>query len=164
MAKSNVRDIESLESLRVALLKLGTDWDPIVQSIRTTVQRADEYFSQDRVGYWRGQIQIAERKLNEAKDQLFQKRSAARASDRPPATEAVQRVHQSEKRLRLCQDKHHQARAIALEMSRHCDNLLGPLADVREHCESVLPEAAEQLKQLIIHLRRYAERGDGKSG
>ena len=159
MPQSNVKDIESLETLRVALLKLGKEWEPLVESIRTTLHRADEYFTSDRVGYWRRQIQLAERELNEAKDALSQKRSAARASDRPAATEAAQRVQRAESRLRDCQDKHRQARTIAMAMSRHHDRLLGPLADVSEQCESGLPAAAEELKQLILHLQRYAERG-----
>ena len=161
MSESNVRDIESLESLRVGLLKLGTQWDTLIQSIRATVHRADEHFSQDRVGYWRRQIQVAQRELNEAKDSLSQKRSTVRASDRPAATEAAQRVHRAEARLRVCQDKHSQARTIALEMSRKCDQLLGPLADVSDHCETLLPAAAVELKSLIEHLRRYAEKGEG---
>ena len=163
MSSSNVRDIESLEALRVGLLKLGTQWDPVIQSIRMTIHRAEDYFTKDRIGYWRRQIQLAERELNEAKENLSQKRSAVRASDRPAATEAVQRVRQAEKRLRFCQDKLNQARSVAIEMSRSCDELLGPLADVAEHCESVLPSAAEELKGLIEHLRRYAEKGDGST-
>ena len=159
MSQSNVKDIESLEALRVALQKLGKEWEPVVQSIHTTLHRAEEYFGSDRVGYWRRQMTRAERELNEAKDALSQKRSAARASDRPAATEAAQRVGLAESRLRQCQDKHHQARAIALVMSRHRERLLGPLADVSDQCESRLPAAAEELKGLIEHLRRYAEHG-----
>ena len=161
MAESDVRDIESLEALRVGLLKLGSEWEPVIQSIRATVHRADEYFTNDRIGYWRKQVELAERELNEAKDNLAQKRSAVRASDRPAATEAAQRVHRAEARVRTCRHKHSQSRAIALEMSRRCDELLGPLADVSDHCESLLPVAAEELKGLIEHLRRYAEKGNG---
>ena len=161
MSESDVRNIESLESLRVSLLKLGNEWDSLIQMVRATIHRTDEYFAKDRIGYWRRQMMLAERELNEAKDSLSQKRSAARASDRPAATEAAQRVHRAEARVRTCQQKHGKAREIALDMSRRCDELLGPLADVSDLCESRLPVAAEQLKSLIEHLRRYAEKGHG---
>ena len=163
MAESDVRDIESLEALRMGLLKLGSEWDALIQSIRATIHRADEYFASDRTGYWRRQVQLSERELTQAKDSLSQKRSSVRAADRPAATEAAQRVHRAEARLRTCQDKLSQSRAIALEMSRRCDELLGPLADVSDHCESLLPVAAEELKGLVEHLRRYAEKGNGAS-
>ena len=161
MSESDVRDIESLEALRVGLLKLSHEWNSLIQTIRVTIHRADEYFASDRVGYWQRQIRLAEHELNEAKDSLSQKRSAARASDRPAVTEAAQRVHRAETRVRTCQQKHSVARGISLEMSRRCDELLGPLADVCAHCESRLPVAAEELKVLIEHLRRYAEKGSG---
>ena len=160
MPESDVRDIESLEALRIGLLQLGSEWNTVIQSIRITVHRAEEYFASDRTGYWRRQIQSAERELTEARDNLSQKRSAVRVSDRPAATEAAQRVHRAEARLRTCQAKHSQSRSIAMQMSRRCDELLGPLADVSDHCESLLPVAAQELKGLIGHLRRYAEKGN----
>jgi hypothetical protein len=36
---------------------------------------------------------------------------------------------------------------------------LGPLADVLEHCEVLLPTAATELASLIEQLRAYAEQG-----
>ena len=99
------------------------------------VQRADAHFSEDRPRYWKQQTHIAERELNEAKDNLAQKRAAARPGDRPPATEASRRVQKMEGRLRDCQLKQKQAKAWSIEISHQCDQLLGPLADVAEHCE-----------------------------
>ena len=157
MAQSKVHRIEALENLRVELLKLGTQWDEVVQSIRVTIHRAEDYFSQDRVGYWRSQIELAERDLNESKDNLSRKRSAVRVTDRPAATEAAMRVRAAEARLGLCQAQHRQARSLAIEISRQCDRLLGPVADVAQHCDSILPNAAAELQQLITHLRRYAD-------
>ena len=122
-----------------------------------TIQRGDEYFSQTQPQYWRRQIQLAERELTEAKDSLSQKLASTRPSDRPAATEAKKRVSLAERRLRLCFDKQRQARAIALEISQQCDKLLGPLSDVAEQCEVLLPQAAVVLQGLIDQLKKYAE-------
>ena len=121
------------------------------------VQRAETYFAHDRPAYWRHQKKLAERELTEAKDRLAEKRSAIRPGDRPAATEETKRVSQAEQRLRECDAKLRETRAWALEMSRQCDGLLGPLADVLEHCEVLLPTAASELRTMIEQLRAYAE-------
>lgn len=135
-----------------------------MQEIRMMIQRAEAYFTQDQPAYWRNQTQLAERELTEAKEILSQKRAAARASDRVPATEAAQRVKKAEKRLRECEAKQREAKQWSIEMGQQCDDVLGPLADVVEHCEVVLPTAARELRTLIDQLRVYAEqakKGDG---
>ncbi len=157
MSTSNVRNIESLEAFHAGLLRLAGNWDKTLQEIRMMVQRAETYFSQDRPAYWRRQTQLAERELNEAKDNLAQKRAAVRPGDRSPATEAAKRVKKAEDRLRECQAKQRDAKAWSIEMSQQCDALLGPLADVVEHCEVLLPAAADELRVLIDQLRLYAE-------
>ncbi|MDE0862386.1 MAG: hypothetical protein OSA98_01275 [Rubripirellula sp.] len=159
MSHSNVRNIESLETFHAGLIRLSSDWEQTLQEIRMLIQRADVYFSEDRPGYWQHQTQVAERELNEAKDNLAQKRAATRPGDRPPATEASKRVQKIEQRLRDCQLKQQQAKAWSIEISQQCDQLLGPLADVGEHCEVLLPAAANELRQLISALRKYAEQG-----
>lgn len=123
------------------------------------VQRADAHFSEDRPRYWKQQTHISERELNEAKDNLAQKQAAARPGDRPPATEASRRVQKMEGRLRDCQLKQKQAKAWSIEISHQCDQLLGPLADVAEHCELLLPAAANELRKMITELEKYAEQG-----
>ena len=122
-----------------------------------TDERADDYFGSDRPAYWRQQLHRAEREVNEARDYLAQKRAAIRPGDRPTASEATKRVRLAEKRLRECQEKQRLCRTWALEISRQCDALLGPLADVIEHCEVLLPSAAKELRMLIDQLRLYAE-------
>ncbi len=160
MSTSDVRSIESLIAFHGGLVKLGNNWDKVVQEIRVTIQRADEYFSQAQPAYWRRQTQIAERELTEARDSLSQKLASTRPADRPAATEAKKRVALAERRLRLCMEKQRDARAIALEISQQCDRLLGPLSDVAEHCEVILPQAAVHLQTLIDQLKAYAEMGE----
>ena len=159
MAHSNVRSIDSLEAFHTALTRLSSDWEKSVQEIRMLVQRAEAHFSEDRPRYWKQQGHLAERALNEAKDKLAQKRAAARPGDRPAATEASREVQKMERRLRDCESKQKQARAWSIEISHQCDQLLGPLADVAEHCEVQLPTAANELRQMITELEKYAEQG-----
>jgi hypothetical protein len=157
VSTSNVRNIESLEAFHAGLVRLADDWDKALQEVRMLVHRAETYFSSDRPAYWRRQTRLAEREVTEAKDNLAQKRAAIRPGDRPAATEAAKRVRLAEQRLRECQAKQGKAKAWAIEISQQCDDLLGPLADVMEHCEVLLPSAAGELRGLIDQLRLYAE-------
>ena len=164
MSTSNVRNIESLAAFHGGLNRLAGDWDKVLQEIRMMVHRTEDYFTHTRPAYWRDQTRLAERELNEAKENLSQKRASARSEDRPPATEAVQRVSKAERRLRLCQSKQRDAKAWAIEITQQCDEVLGPLADVAEHCDSLLPRAAQELASLIEQLRIYAEQAEKNAG
>ncbi|TWU21629.1 hypothetical protein Pla52o_38160 [Novipirellula galeiformis] len=157
MSTSNVRNIDSLAALHSGMLRLAHDWDNTVQELSSFVQRAEEHFSQTQPRYWRRQTQLAERELNEAKDNLARKRASIRIEDRPAASEAVARVQKAERRLRVCEDKTRQLRSWANEVAKACDGLRGPLADVHEHCDTILPQAARELATLIDQLRQYAE-------
>lgn len=164
MSTSNVRSIDALDEFRGGLLKLADGWERSTQELRLIVQRVQTHFCQDRPQYWRRQIQLAERSLTEAKDRLSLKQSVVRAGDRVPATEEKQQVQRSERRLRECQQKERLSRSLAIEITQHCDKLLGPLADISEHCESHLPTAATELAALITHLRDYAQQSDPPAG
>lgn len=158
MPRSNVRDIESLAALRLGLIRYADLSSGVLEELRATVRRAEEEFVQRRPAQWRAHVRLAERRLNEAREVLTQKRAATRAGDRPPATEAAVRVARAERRLRYCQDQEQLARSLAIELSHRCDKLLGPITEVAMRCEVDLPRAATELQRLIEPLRDYAER------
>ncbi len=157
MSTSDVRNIETLEGLRNGLLGLSDDWETVLQEIRLTVHRAQDYFSNRVPTYWRAQTQLAERELTEAKDYLSQKMAAARSSDRPSAIEAKKRVSLAQQRLNLCREKTRIAKTLAVEIKQQCDDMLGPLADMNEHCDTILPAAAGELKSLLRVLHDYMD-------
>ena len=92
MSTSNVRNIESLEAFHGGLIRLSSDWQKSLEEVRMLVHRAEQHFATDLPAYWRHQVQTAERELNEARENLAQKRAAIRPGDRPAATEATRRV------------------------------------------------------------------------
>lgn len=157
MSASHVRNIESLAAFHTGIVRLSGDWDKTLQEVKMIVERAESYFSEDVPRYWRHQKRLAERELTEARENLSIKQASTRPSDRPAATEAAKRVQLAQRRLSECETKQRQAKAWRIEVSRQCDQVLAPLADVLEHCHVVLPGAASELRTLIAQLRRYAE-------
>ena len=157
MSSSNVRSIDSLAAFHGGLTKLSTDWDNVLQELRLHIQRIDSHFTQQRPAYWRHQVRVAQRELGEAREALSQKRAAVRPGDRPPATEAGKRVAVAQRRLRYCQQKEKISHGVATRIAQQCDAILGPLAEVTEHCEVGLPRAATELATLIQQLRAYTD-------
>ena len=157
MSTSDVRNIDSLQRLRTGVLSMADSWEKTLQEIRISIHRADQYFGDEVPRYWRHQTELAERELTEAKDNLQQKQSAARAGDRVSALEAQKRVAAAKTRLDMCRDRSRTAKSLAIEIRHQCDELLGPLADMTEHSDNLLPAAALKLGTLLEWLHRYAD-------
>lgn len=157
MSTSDVRNIDSLQRLRGGVLGLSDSWQKTLQEIRISIHRADQYFTDEVPRYWRSQTERAERELTEAKDELQAKQSAARAEDRVSALEAQKRVARSKARLDLCRDRQRTSKALGIEIRHQCDEMLGPLADMNEHSDNLLPAAASRLSILLESLHKYAD-------
>lgn len=160
---SNVRDVESLARLRTGLIRFAESSAEVLTELRAGVRRANEEFTTHRPTHWRSQVRLAERRLDEAREELARKRTAARASDRPAATEASIRVATAERRLRYCQEKERLARSLAIEVAHHGEKVLGPIADVTRRCDSDLPVAAAELLRLLESLRNYTDQPNPES-
>ena len=161
MPSSNVRNIDSLAALQLGMVRLSKDWGNTLGEMKMAIQRAEEHFAQTVPAYWRHQCELASREIAEARDALSRKRSTVRAGERPPATEEFKRVQKAEERMRKCEAKLRQTRAVAIEVNLVCEKLRGPLADVDEHCETILPQAARELASLVEQLRAYAQEQEG---
>ncbi|MDB4338950.1 hypothetical protein OAA19_02450 [Rubripirellula sp.] len=160
MESSNVTNIDSLESFHRGILQLSHEIRTITEEIRASVVRAEEFFTQEQPSYWRQQTKIAEQSLNEAKEQLAAKTATARPNDRPAASEERKRVYQAERRLAQCNEKQLMCKKWSFKISKQCDELLGPMADILDHCDAVLPQAAAELRGLVGQLRSYAEQAE----
>ncbi|MCC9657715.1 hypothetical protein [Rhodopirellula halodulae] len=161
MTHSDVRDIDSLDQLRLAVERLADRLTLSSQALHATIHRVEEHFSIEQPAYWREQIRRAERELTAAQDQLSRKRSTVRSGDRVPATEEFKIVARWKTRLRFCQDRERLARRVAIELNQECEKVRGPIAALVEQGEVSLPKAAQRLLSLIDRLRAYQ---DGQSG
>lgn len=157
MSGSQVRDIESLAALRAGLIRFAEKTGGILEALRSVIRRIEREFVEAQPGRWRAELRAAERDLGEARERLAARRASARAGDRPAATEASLHVARAERRLRYCQQQEKRARSVAIEVTRCCDRVLGPIAEVDQRCEVDLAQAAAELRRLLDSLRRYAD-------
>lgn len=159
METSDVRSIDSLRLLRIAIGNLGHDWDLALQQIRFAMHRIAEHFSSTMPAHWKQQTRIADRKLAEARDNFSRQQSTSSDTKAPGLTEAKRRVQLAQRRLTMCEEKLRLAAKIAIQVERACQELAGPMAEVAGHVDTTLPNAAVHLAELIGHLERYALNG-----
>lgn len=157
MSTADVRKIEALEQFRQQLVVYAETLSRDAEDANSVARRLERIVTDDLPAYWSAQLQQAEARLNEARDHLQRARSAVRAADRPAATEAAAKVARCERRVRFCEDKFRRAKDWKPRIQTAINDWMGPRGDLTTHAESVLPQAAEQLKRIVDQLRTYQE-------
>lgn len=163
MTGSDVRDVDALIALRLALVRLGERLQLDGQHLRATTQHARTHFTDDVPAYWLTELRNAERRLAEADLRLRQKQAAIRPGDAAPATEEKKQVRRWSSRKRLCEEKLHLCRRVAIEMDQAAEKFQGPVADLVEMGATSMPSAVAQLTSLIDRLLAYQDRADPSS-
>jgi phage shock protein A len=154
---ADVRKIEALESFRGSLVNYSADLNRTAEELKALVRRIEQFYESEQPAYWKHERHLAERELTEARDTLSRLRAAIRPEDRPAATEAAKRVKTCEARLRLCDQRIGLCRQWKINIKQKVDELLGPISDLVQHGEVLLPSAAVELNSLIDQLRRYTD-------
>lgn len=155
--QGHVRSIDALRDLRVAILQWASRLHEQTFELGSEAQRALQWATVEQPRYWRHEITLAERRLQEARDNLAATQATYGGRDRPPATEARKRVVDLERRVRFCQDRAGSCRRWAAEVERAVERLAGALAAMQQQGDCELPLAANQLNQWIEALDRYTE-------
>lgn len=155
MSGASVKRIESITEFRSRLIRyqqtLGNDLDELA----IVLTRIEQTFVQDIPAYWRHQTQLAERRLAEAENHLDRVQSTVRQTDRPPATEAKQRLTAARQRHRHCTEQCQRAKQIAQSIAQQTDRIRGPLGTTRGIADADLTAATDHLRSIVEHLRRY---------
>jgi DNA repair exonuclease SbcCD ATPase subunit len=155
--QGNVQSIDALRSLHLALQELALRFGHLGFDLRTESLRGQEWVSEVMPRYWRVQLQLAERKFQEATDNLAQLQATVGGRDKPQATEARKRVERAKLRLQTCQQKLQACKAWTTEMQRAADRLQGATSALQQASESTLPTAASCLAGWIDALDRYTQ-------
>lgn len=153
---SDVRNLDALRNLRVATLQLSDDFRDASMGFRAAVLRTEQWIQDQQPGYWKRQLQQAERELRSAETALHQLESQVGSATRVSATEAKQRVVRSRTRLDFCRSRVELCRKHSLRLSRLIDALAGPVAELQGRGDSQLPRAAADLQKWIDVLESYS--------
>lgn len=155
--QGNVQSIDALRDLQAATLKLADAMAELSFDVRAEVMRALEWICETAPQYWRQQLQLAERQLTEALDNLASMQATYGGRDKPPATEAKKRVAVLRRRVVLCNQKLQDVKRLRAEFERASNLMVATSTNLQQQAESELPKAAARLGDWIQSLDAYVE-------
>lgn len=154
--QGNVQSIEDLEKLHEAILTLSERFSELAFDLRVEIDRALEWVSSEAPLYWKHQLQTAQRKLQEAQENLASLQATLGGRDKPPATEAKKRVQTLINRVKLCEEKLRACKHAANLLQQESNKFQGCITGLQQQAEGELPHAANRLKSWIEALQEYA--------
>jgi hypothetical protein len=155
--QGNVQSIDALRELRGATLTLAKSFGDLSFDLTTEVTRSMEWIHEIAPQYWRHQLQLAERRLSEALDNLASMQATVGGRDKPAATEAKKRVRMLKQRVTLCHERFQEIKKWSAEFERASNLMVTTCANLQQQSETELPKAAAKLATWIRALDVYAE-------
>ena len=154
----DVRSVEALRDLKVAMVRFGERARPAVDEAVAEINRLREWLVSDRQRHWRIEVRRREGRLEEAQQHLRAVRMSGMRGDCATERRAV----------RIAEDAVDEARAKLRGVNQWLAKLDAeartPLAAVRQlgvTLTTVVPQGQQQLEHLANSLERYAADGGG---
>lgn len=161
--QADVNSIDSLRRFRIALQQYGETVQDVVATLQCELQRAVDWFEQDRMSYWPAETRKASDKLVEALNQLEMKQLAVDRSDSPSCYDEKKAVERAKRRLRYAEEKVERTRYWLRVVKHEVDEFKGLLAKLGHLSESDLPRAVAALERMTHALDRYAKSTTGSA-
>jgi len=152
--QAQVTSVEAIESFRANLLVYLSKARPVLEEISADVLRMKQWLQHDQRRHWEGELRLRQRRLDEAKAELFSAKISAgqKATTLPLMTmqRAQQAVKEAEAKL-----------AILSRWEREIDNRTDPLVKQIEQLHGFLTtdmtKAVMYLAQVVKTLDAYTE-------
>jgi hypothetical protein len=154
--ESDVRSIDSLRKLHTAIVVAGDRFSLTCTELKQAGTEIAQALSEGRKSYWMQQAKLADRRLQQAQENLLRKKMVAPASENV-SSDAKHAVRLAEARLKLCQEKLQLCRQWQMEMHRVLDRFLGQMGPLRVSGDQTLPHFARTLHGWITALDQYAD-------
>ena len=155
--QADVNSIDSIRRFRVALQQYGDTVQDIVATLQCELQRAVDWFEQDRMSFWPAEVRKANDHLVEALNQLEMKQLAVDRSDAPSCYDEKKAVERAKRRLRYAEERVQRTRHWLRIVKHEVDEFKGLMAKLGHLSESDVPRAAAALERMTQALDRYAK-------
>lgn len=154
---ANVRDIESLQSFRAALIKFADELASVLDGIQIEIQRSVAWIEQDRPFYWNVQSRKAYDQVANTRTALTTCQMRTVAGRRPSCIEEKVAYDKAKRRLQHCQDQIKHVQSWATKLRRESDEFRGRLAPLQRLLEGDIPKMVGLLERMMTILEAYAE-------
>ena len=159
--QADVNSIDSLRRFRLALQQYGETVQDVVTTLQCELQRAVDWFEQDRMSFWPAEVRRSNDRLVEALNQLEMKQLAVDRSDAPSCYDEKKAVENAKRRLRYAEERVQRTRHWLRVVKHEADEFKALLAKLGHLSESDLPRAAAALERMTQALDRYAKSTTG---
>ncbi|MCR9295880.1 MAG: hypothetical protein NXI32_24450 [bacterium] len=149
--QADVRSVEQLELLDERTSDFRARLLGEIENLQIELHRLTEWIESDASGYWREELNRANRAFVEARENLSRCMSYVREEERRPCTEEKKRVQRAKDRKQLCEEKLQIAKnaAVAWERARRLS---------QTHVQRCRDLADADLNAAQVHLRGQIER------
>lgn len=152
---AQVMSVERLQELHAQLLRYRDEMNRELDNLKLELGRLDEWIGAGVPQYWMAELRTAKRKLSEFKDALSRCQSYVRENERRPCTEEKKRVEMATRRMRLCEEKLHRAKAAQRLWEQERAKSRTKVHRLENMIESDLVVAAADLQTDIDALAKY---------
>lgn len=161
--QANVRSLDALRKLRVALLRFEDESRRSMSAIIVEAQRVLWWLQQEQPSYWKRQIQVAYQQLAEARAMLMKCRMRRTGDFRPTCYDEQKAVERCKRRLEKCREMVDVIRHWSVKASHEFDEYTSRSAQLNRCLDGEIPRAVGLLERLLTVLENYAELTGGAS-
>jgi len=161
---ANVRAIEVVPVLSVALQKFGEEAATALTDLELEVNRAIHWISCELKEYWTQQVRKAQEQVAEARITLERKQMFRAAEERSSCIEEKKALEAAKRRLQLCQQKLEAVRRWSRVLARQFMEYKGRVAVLSSWLQTDLPKGLALLKSMAGALETYVQLDAASAG
>jgi exonuclease VII large subunit len=163
-SSANVRAIEVVPLLAVALQKFGEEAATALTDLELEVNRAIHWISCELKEYWTQQVRKAQEQVAEARITLERKQMFRAAEERSSCIEEKKALEAAKRRLLLCQQKLEAVRRWSQALARQFMEYKGRVAVLSSWLQTDLPKGLAVLKGMAGALETYVQLDAASAG
>lgn len=152
-APAHVSSIEALETFRSRLVVYLSKARPALEEAQAECAQTRAWLEVDRRQHWDSELRRRQRRLDEARQELFSARLSALHG---PASALQMEVHRAERAVREAEGRAACVRRWSREFSNHADPLVKQLEQLQHFLAADLEVAVAELGQAVTALQSYA--------
>jgi hypothetical protein len=159
--KAQITSVEAIEAFRANLIIFLNQARPVLEEVGGEMSRLRLWLENDQRAFWEQELRRRERKLEEAKQELFN----ARLSSTPTATAALLQmtVQRTQRAIQEAEAKLKTLRRWERELDNRAAPLLKQLDQLRGFLASDMAKGVAYLDQVLKALEAYRNITPGRS-
>lgn len=156
-SQADVRSIDSLKELRVALALYEEDATAALGQVEFEVKRTARWLIEDRPIYWQEQIKRRREQVAMAKSELFRRKLQERPDYAPPMSEQKENLRQAEASLQEAEKRLVMVRKWQPMFNQAVLEYHGSVQRIKDLTATDVPSAVNLLGRLIDALETYLQ-------